>query len=63
MRSSTFLLKLQGPQRGVRIGAGKMFFAEGEADRFSKARFGEVRVDDDGDVVLAGLCGEDRQPL
>lgn len=56
-------LKLQGHQRDVRIGAEEMFFAEGDADRFSKARFGEVRVDDDGDVVLVGLCGEDRQPL
>jgi uncharacterized membrane-anchored protein len=55
--------KLQGPQQSVRIGAEEMFFAEGEADRFSTARFGEVRVDNDGDVVLVGLCGEDRQRL
>lgn len=39
------------------------FFAEGEADRWAKARYGEFRVGTDGRALLVGLRGPELQPL
>jgi hypothetical protein len=39
------------------------FFAEGEAPRWQRARFGEFRVDARGRALLVGLRGEDLRPL
>lgn len=47
----------------VRVGAEELFFEEGAGDRFSRARFGEVAVDGDGDTVLVGVRDEQRRPL
>jgi uncharacterized membrane-anchored protein len=38
-------------------------FAEGEAERWEKARYGEFRVDADGRALLVGLRGANREPL
>lgn len=53
--------KLTGRGRAMRYGADSFFFQEGEADLYDDAVFGVLRVDEDGDSVLAGLAGEDRQ--
>lgn len=39
------------------------FFAEGEAQRWETARWGEFRVERDGRALLVGLRGEDLRPL
>ncbi len=39
----------------LRLGAEDFFFQEGEADRFSTARYAELRVSASGDSVLIGL--------
>jgi uncharacterized membrane-anchored protein len=39
------------------------FFREGEAQRWSGARFGEFRIDDSGRALMVGLRGADLQPL
>ena len=39
------------------------FFAEGEAARWEKAKFGEFRVDADGRALLVGLRGPALEPL
>jgi len=39
------------------------FFREGEAQRWSGARFGEFRVDENGRALLVNLRGPDLQPL
>lgn len=50
-------LLLQYRVRGdrLRIGSDAYFFEEGTAARYSSARYGELRVDDDGESVLVGL--------
>ncbi len=53
--------RLNGRGGATRYGAGSFFFQEGEADRYDNAVYGVLRVDDDGDSVLAGLAGKDRQ--
>jgi uncharacterized membrane-anchored protein len=47
----------------VRIGAESFFFEEGSAQRYEDARYGELVVADDGEVVLIGLRDADRRPL
>jgi uncharacterized membrane-anchored protein len=39
------------------------YFKEGEAARWAGAKFGEFRVDPDGQALLVGLRGGDLQPL
>jgi len=39
------------------------FFAEGEAERWARARYGEFRVDGQGRALLVGLRGPTLEPL
>ena len=48
---------------GLRMGAESFFFQEGDAKLYSKARYGELKVDKSGASVLVGLRGEDFTPL
>ena len=46
------------------IGTNAFFFSEGEAARFTPARFGELRLDrETGEAVLVGLRDGDLKPL
>ncbi|WP_309893145.1 GDYXXLXY domain-containing protein [Archangium sp.] len=47
----------------VRLGAESFFFQEGHADRYAGAKYGELRVAEDGSSVLVGLRNAERQPL
>ncbi len=47
----------------VRLGAEAFFFQEGHADRYAKAKYGELRVSANGSSVLVGLRDAERQPL
>jgi uncharacterized membrane-anchored protein len=42
----------------LRIGAESFFFQEGDAEVYSKARYGELKVDQSGASVLIGLRGD-----
>lgn len=58
------LLRYRQRRRGaIRLGAEEFFFQEGLANRFSSARFGEVRLGSRGECVLVGLRAEERRPL
>lgn len=58
-----FLLRYR--QRGgrVRLGANAFFFQEGHANRYARAKYGELRVASNGSSVLVGLRDGDRVPL
>ncbi|WP_323018836.1 GDYXXLXY domain-containing protein [Castellaniella sp.] len=45
------------------FGADNWFFAEGQGERFAKAKYGVLRVAADGTALLAGLLDESQQPL
>ncbi|MFB1484685.1 GDYXXLXY domain-containing protein [Corallococcus sp. RDP092CA] len=47
----------------MRLGAEAFFFQEGHAERYATARYGELRVMDNGTSVLVGLRDENYQPL
>lgn len=41
--------------RGINIGAESFFFQEGEAEKYEKATYGALKIDDDGNSLLIGL--------
>jgi uncharacterized membrane-anchored protein len=47
----------------VRLGAEAFFFQEGQAERYDGAKYGELRLTEDGNSVLVGLRDEERRPL
>lgn len=50
------LLKYTMPDSfSVCLGAASFFFQEGQAERYSKAKYGGLRVDVDGNSLLVGL--------
>lgn len=48
-------LHYHAEELGYRVGPSGFYFQEGQAARFSAARYGELRVTPQGDVVLVGL--------
>jgi uncharacterized membrane-anchored protein len=57
------LLRYRRRSGWIRIGTDAFFFQEGTADAYREARFGELRVDADGEGLLVGLRDRDRHPL
>jgi uncharacterized membrane-anchored protein len=53
----------RGSFNGLWLGAESYFFEEGQAERYSNARYGELRVDSSGSSILVGLRDEARNPL
>ena len=45
------------------FGIDAFYFQEGDADRYAPARYGMVRVDEDGNAVLVGLADEQARPI
>ncbi|UXI70106.1 GDYXXLXY domain-containing protein [Tahibacter amnicola] len=59
-----YALRFQVPvSRAPYVVTDAFYFAEGSAERYATARFGEVRVTGAGDAVLAGLRDKDFNPL
>jgi uncharacterized membrane-anchored protein len=57
------LLRYKVRRGNVRLGAEAFFFQEGHGERYDKARYGELRVTEDGASVLVGLRDAGREPL
>ena len=47
----------------VRLGAESFFFQEGQAEAFNAARFGELKLDSNGESVLVGLRDDQLNPI
>ena len=46
--------------RGINIGAESFFFQEGEAKKYENAKYGGIKVDNQGNNLLIGLYDENR---
>ncbi|WP_299104911.1 GDYXXLXY domain-containing protein [uncultured Tenacibaculum sp.] len=46
--------------RGINIGSESYFFQEGEAEKYEKAKYGGLKVDNKGNSLLVGLYDENR---
>jgi uncharacterized membrane-anchored protein len=55
LSQSQQLLRFRRRGEAVRLASDAYFFEEGQWETFAGARFGELRVNEDGDAVLTGL--------
>ena len=46
--------------RGINIGAESFFFQEGEAEKYENAKYGGIKVDNQGNTLLIGLYDENK---
>jgi uncharacterized membrane-anchored protein len=57
------LLRFNEREGQPKVGPDAFHFQEGQAERYARARYGEVRVDTEGVAVLVGLRDEAKRPL
>lgn len=50
-----------GSSSNIRLGAESYFFEEGTGEKFEKAKFGGLKIDDQGNSILTGLYDADRR--
>jgi len=63
LTQSQHLLRFRKRGDSVRLASDAYFFEEGEWKTYASARFGELRVSEDGDAVLTGLRDGDGHRL
>ena len=63
LKADERLLRYRMRDGRVRVGSNAFYFKEGDAPRYSRARYGELRVDEQGTSVLVGLRDEHRVQL
>jgi uncharacterized membrane-anchored protein len=63
LQPGELLLRYRMREGRVRLGAESFFFQEGHAERYARAKYGELRVQPDGNSVLVGLRDVERRPL
>ena len=49
--------------RFVNIGAESYFFEEGQSEKYSKAKYGALKVDGNGNTLLIGLYNDKREKI
>jgi uncharacterized membrane-anchored protein len=52
------IIKYFAPEYSMNIGAESYFFQEGQSEKYSKAKYGAVKVDKEGNSLLVGLYDE-----
>ncbi|MCU7916019.1 MAG: GDYXXLXY domain-containing protein [Candidatus Thiodiazotropha sp. (ex Gloverina cf. vestifex)] len=57
------LLRFRKRGDSVRLASDAYFFQEGQGKTYAEARFGELRVSDEGDAVLTGLLDQEGNRL
>ena len=63
MKEGERLLRYRIRRKRVKLGAESFFFAEGTAHEYDRAKYGELRVTEEGDSVLVGLADENLKRL
>lgn len=58
-----YVLNYQKKQWSVDIGAGSFFFQEGRGNDYGKAKYGAIRIDNEGNTLLEGLYNIDLQEI
>jgi len=47
----------------INLGAESFFFQEGEADKYAEAKYGAIRTNKNGELVLIGLYNDKLKPI
>ena len=61
---SEFLIEYRiGEWNTIQIGAESFFFQEGEGEKYAEAKYGGIKVDENGNSVLIGLYDSNRKKI
>lgn len=63
LAKNQFYLQAHQGNQGISVASDAWFFEEGHAEDFTAARFGELRVAQDGTALLVALLDEQLKPL
>ncbi|MET0243589.1 MAG: GDYXXLXY domain-containing protein [Flavitalea sp.] len=63
IRSGEYAIRYTSGSWSIYLGAESYFFQEGEADKYSNARYGGLRLDGKGESVLVGLYDKNLKKL
>ena len=63
LKNNEILIKYRARNRGLWLGPESFFFQEGDAAIYRSAEYAELRVSNNGSVLLVGLRGPDLEPL
>jgi uncharacterized membrane-anchored protein len=63
LAADEIVIELLQTRSGLRPATDAWYFKEGEAQRWSRARYGEFRIDGSGRALLVNLRGPDLEPL
>ena len=58
-----YLIEYTSGTWDLNIGAGSFFFQEGQSKKYEKAKYGGVKIDDQGNSLLIGLYDEHRKKI
>ena len=59
LNKGEYLIEYNSPDEwNVNIGAESFFFQEGQAEKYEKAKYGGIKIDENGNSVLIGLYDE-----
>ena len=57
------LIEYRQASRFISIGAESFFFQEGQEDKYKNAKYGGIKIDNQGNSILVGLFNEKRQKI
>ena len=63
LATNEILISFHNYQRRLTIGAEAFFFQEDQASKFESARYGCLRIGENGVTLLTGLCNAELKPL
>ncbi len=63
LKPGEHLLRFRKRGETVRLASDAYFFEEDQSETFQSARYGDLRVDDSGHIVLTGLRDDDFERL
>ncbi|MET0320747.1 MAG: GDYXXLXY domain-containing protein [Duganella sp.] len=63
LAANEIVIELISTGSGLRPASDAWYFKEGEAQRWSRAKYGEFRIDGDGRALLVALRGPELEPL
>jgi len=58
-----YLIKYFVGQWSINIGAESYFFEEGQSEKYAAAKYGAVKIDEQGNSILIGLYGENLKKI
>lgn len=63
INANELLIKFKSSGWEISLGAESFFFQEGHAERYEEAKYGALRVDEQGNSILVGLYNNQRKKI